>query len=291
MRNVDPVFQAHLNTGATTLATCWRIARADGAVFAFTDHDRALSFGGDTYEPETGADGAALAARTDFSVDNSEIDGLLSSDRLSAEELLSGRFDGAAVDIYRVNWAAPAQRLLLKRGTIGEVKREGARFAAEIRGAAEALGEPRGRLYQRHCDARVGDARCGVDLDAPANKGAGVVASLTDDARFSASGLSAFADGWFDMGRLDWTGGANAGTVSHVKTFAGGAVALWAPPAAAVSAGDAFVVRAGCDKAFATCTAKFANALNFRGFHLMPGDDVAIALPSADGKNDGGRRG
>ncbi|NWG71781.1 MAG: DUF2163 domain-containing protein, partial [Parvularculaceae bacterium] len=168
MRVIDPAFAAHLSSGATTLATCWRIERADGAVFAFTDHDRALSFGGATYEPETGADGAALAARADFSVDNSEIDGLLSSDRLSADELLSGRFDGATVEIYRVNWRDPARRLLLKRAVLGEVRREGARFTAEIRGAAQALDETRGRLYQRHCDARLGDARCGVDLEAPA---------------------------------------------------------------------------------------------------------------------------
>lgn len=291
MRAIDPDFAAHLASGATTLATCWRIERADGAVFAFTDHDRALSFGGATYEPETGADGAALAARADFSVANTEIDGLLSSDRLDAAELQSGRFDGATVEIYRVNWREPAMRLLVRRGTIGEVRREGARFTAEIRGAAEALDETRGRLYQRHCDARLGDARCGVDLDAPAFQGAGAVAAVLDEARFSVSGISAFADRWFDNGRLDWTGGANAGTVSHVKTHAGASLALWAPPGAPVSAGDSFDIRAGCDKTFATCAGKFSNAISFRGFHLMPGDDFAIALPARDGRNDGGKRG
>ena len=78
MRAIDPLFQAHLDSGATTLATCWKISRADGAVFAFTDHDRALVFGGANFEPDTGADGAALAQRADLSVDNSEIAGLLS---------------------------------------------------------------------------------------------------------------------------------------------------------------------------------------------------------------------
>jgi len=291
MRALDPAFEAHLASGATTLATCWRIQRADGAVFAFTDHDRALVMGGETYEPETGAGGAALAARADFSVGNTEIDGLLSSDRLSAAELQSGRFDGAAVEIWRVNWQAPGQRLLLKRGTIGEVRREGARFTAEIRGAAQALDETRGRLYQRHCDARLGDARCGVDLDTPALSAEGVVADVIDEARFSVSGLSSFASGWFDMGALEWTGGANAGTASHVKAFADGSIALYVPPGAPVAPGDALIVRAGCDKTFAACSRKFANALNFRGFHLMPGDDVVLAPPFASGRNDGGKRG
>ncbi|MGE0410359.1 MAG: DUF2163 domain-containing protein, partial [Amphiplicatus sp.] len=226
MRALDPLFAAHLAGGATTLATCWRIERADGEVFGFTDHDRALSFGGESYEPETGAEGSALASSADLAVDNQEIAGALSSARLSAGALASGRFDGAAVEIWRVNWADTDQRLLLKRGVIGEVKREGGRFTAEIRGAAAALDETRGRVYQRLCDARLGDARCGVDLDAPAFKGEGAVQSLVDEARFVATGLEGFADDWFAHGRLDWTTGANAGTQGHVKAQAGGSISL-----------------------------------------------------------------
>ena len=41
--------------------------------------------------------------------------------------------------------------------------------------------------------------------------------------------------------------------------------------------GDTFTVTAGCDKQFATCQAKFANAVNFRGFPHMPGNDFITA--------------
>jgi uncharacterized phage protein (TIGR02218 family) len=290
MRAIDPALQAHLDSGATTLATCWRIARRDGAVFGFTEHDRALSFAGTLYEPETGADGSALASSADLAVDNGEISGVLSSDRLRPAELLSGRFDGAAVEIWRVNWAAPDERLLMKRGVIGEVRREGARFTAEIRGAAQALNQPRGRLYQRLCDANVGDARCGADLDQPSFRANGAVTAAHDDARFEASGLAGFADQWFALGRLDWLSGANAGTSGHVKAQAGGTISLWAPAGLAIAIGDGFELRAGCDKRFETCRAKFANVVNFRGFHLMPGDDVAVSYPLRSELNDGGRR-
>ena len=52
--------------------------------------------------------------------------------------------------------------------------------------------------------------------------------------------------------------------------------------------GDTFTVTAGCDKQFATCQAKFANAVNFRGFPHMPGNDfvTAVARPG-DPANDG----
>jgi len=295
MRAIDPLFEAHLSSGATTLATLWKIARKDGVVVGFTDHDRPLAVDGALYEPNAGADGAAIESAADLSVDNTEIEGALSSDALSAEDLAAGRYDDAEVEIWRVNWAAPAQRLLLKRGVIGEVRREGERFRAEIRGLSHALDRTRGRLYQRFCDAVVGDARCGVDLLTPAMRGEGLVVAVLDDQRFLASGLSSFAAHWFAHGALSWTSGANAGTKGAVKTHdknpAGDALSLWLPTGRAVAVGDAFAVTAGCDKRSETCKAKFGNLVNFRGFHLMPGNDFAVSYPLKSENNDGGKRG
>lgn len=290
MRALDPAFEAHLKSGVTTLATCWRVARADGAVFGFTDHDRPLALAGEIYEPQSGADGAALVETADLAVDNSEISGLLSSARLSVEELASGRFDGAAVEIWRVNWKNTDERVLLKRGVIGEIRREGARFVAEIRGLSHMLDQTTGRAYQRHCDARLGDARCGVALDQPAFRAEGTVTGVIDEGRFAVSGLDGFPDGWFAHGLIEWTAGANAGAASRVKSHVGAGLSLWLPTGAPSAPGDAFVVFAGCDKAFATCRGKFANAVNFRGFHLMPGNDFAASYPRAGAHNDGGRR-
>jgi len=63
MKTLDPFLQAHLDEGTTTLAWCWRIARADGTSFGFTDHDRTLSFDGTEFEPESGLT-ASASART-----------------------------------------------------------------------------------------------------------------------------------------------------------------------------------------------------------------------------------
>lgn len=294
MRALDPALQAHLSSGATTLATCWKLTRRDGAVLGFTDHDRALAFDGAVFAPETGADGTALQSSADMSVDNSEIAGALDADALSADDLAAGRYDGAEVEIWRVNWEDVSQRYLMKRATIGEVVREGSRFRAELRGASAALDRRQGRVYQRLCDATLGDARCGVDASAPAFSGAGVVIAILDDQRFLASGLGAYAAGWFADGALHWTSGANAGTRGSVKAHGrgpdGDALSLWLPTGGAIAVGDAFAVTAGCDKRSETCRAKFSNLVNFRGFHLMPGNDFAVSYPLRTEKNDGGRR-
>ncbi|MHA7870916.1 MAG: DUF2163 domain-containing protein [Hyphococcus sp.] len=290
MRALDPTLKAHLQSGATTLATCWRITRRDGAVLGFTDHDRALFFDGTSFAPETGAAGSAMSSSADLAVDNSDIEGALNADALSGEDLAAGRYDGAGVEVFRVNWAAPEQRVLLKSGVIGEVRRDGAAFRAELRGASHALGQTTGRIYQRLCDVNLGSAECGVDLNDAHFKTSGAVTALRDEHSFIASGFSGFDNSWFAHGLLTWTSGANAGTQAHIKTqTASGAVALWLPAGHAIAVGDAFTATAGCDKRHATCRDKFSNAINFRGFPFMPGNDFAVSYPLRGEKNDGGK--
>ena len=54
--------------------------------------------------------------------------------------------------------------------------------------------------------------------------------------------------------------------------------------------GDTFDISAGCDKRAATCKAKFANFLNFRGAPHMPGNDVLVRHPARETRRDGGAR-
>ena len=54
MKTLPAALQSHLDTGATTLAWCWRVTRRDGVTLGFTDHDRDLTFDGATYEAATG---------------------------------------------------------------------------------------------------------------------------------------------------------------------------------------------------------------------------------------------
>ena len=110
---------------------------------------------------------------------------------------------------------------------------------------------------------------------------------------FVASGLGGFTAGWFERGKLVFTSGANEGAAMEVKAHAlapeGARLELWRRMARPVAEGDTFTVTAGCDKQFATCRAKFANGINFRGFPHMPGNDFVVAR-AGQGPNDGGRR-
>ncbi len=134
MKKIDSGLQAHLEAGATTLCRCWRVERPDGAVLGFTDHDRTLTFDGVDYEPQSGFTGSEIQSSLGLAVDTQEVDGALSSARITNDDLLRGLWDGATVTLYLVNWSTLGERLLLRKATIGEVSRGDLAFTAELRG-------------------------------------------------------------------------------------------------------------------------------------------------------------
>ena len=291
MKALSPALQAHLDDGTTSLSWCWRISRSDGVALGFTDHDRALAFDGTAFEPESGFAASEIRAGSDLAVDAQDATGVLTSDRITETDILDGRWDNAAVELWRVNWADTSQRVLLRRGAVGQIRRGRMAFVAEVRSLAHVLGQTVGRTFQAGCDARLGDARCGIDLENAVYKGMGVVTDLLRDRAFMASGLSGFDAGWFTSGTLTWTSGANAGRVAEVLVHGldGGiaSLTLLEAPILPIAEGDSFIARAGCDKRIATCNAKFANVANFRGFPNIPGQDAVLRYASQNGGHEG----
>jgi uncharacterized phage protein (TIGR02218 family) len=263
----------------------------DGVVFGFTDHDRALAFGGVSYEAESGFAASEIRSGTDLAVDAQEAEGVLTSDTITETDILDGRWDNAKVEVWRVNWSAVSQRVLMRRGAIGQVRLGKLAFVAEVRSLAHLLNQTVGRTFQHACDAELGDARCGVDLDDPGYKGTGSAIAPTGDRSFTASGIASFAAGWFTLGRLTWTSGANGGrtaeVASHTVRSGERHIALLEAPVRPIAPGDDFVVRAGCDKRLETCRDRFANVVNFRGFPHIPGQDTVIRYPNRGDANSG----
>lgn len=283
MRVLPAGLQAHLDSGATSLCWCWRITQRNGLRLGFTDHDRDLAFNGTQFEAATGFTASELRSSAGLSVDDLEVESALISDRLSEQALASGDLDEASVEIFRVNWQDTDQRLLMRKGSLGEVRRTSTSFTAEIRGLAHYLQQPKGRLFQYACDADVGDDRCGIDLASSLYTGTGTVVASTSGSVITASGLSGFASGWFARGVLTMTSGPALARASEVKqhTLSGGIarLELWQPILGPLTPSDTFTVTVGCDRQHSTCRDKFANVARYRGFPHMPGNDFLAAIP------------
>lgn len=290
----NPDLAAHLAGGLTNVCRCWAVTRRDGVTHGFTDHDRDLAFEGFLFRAQTGLTASALQQSTGLAVDNSEVLGALSSDAVTEADIRAGRYDGAEVLAWLVNWQRPEERVLQFRGSIGEITRGAGAFQAEVRGLAEALNQPRGQVYQAPCAAVLGDARCRVDLAAPGYSVEILAEVIEDGRRFLFAELEGFDDRWFERGRLTVLDGAATGLVGVVKndrvSAAGRVIELWETLRAEVAPGDMLRLEAGCDKRVETCRAKFNNLSNYRGFPDIPGEDWLMAVPSNQPVRDGGSR-
>jgi uncharacterized phage protein (TIGR02218 family) len=260
----------------TSIALCWRLERNDGAGIALTSHDQIVTSDGILFEPAPGMKPAAITRSLGLEPDFGEVAGALSSKALHEQDLALGRWDGAAVRLTAVDWKDPAvEPISLLLGQIGSVALDGDGFAADLHGAAAKLEEPVCPATSAECRAHFGDKQCRVDL-AGRTILAGVTAAVGGELTLDSS-----LDDRFVLGRVRYMSGANCGLTSVILAVSGSIVQLRDLPRAPVEGGCRVELREGCDKRFATCVTRFANAVNFRGEPHLPGNDLLTRYPGA----------
>ena len=258
------------------VATFWRIARADGVALGFTTHDRDLWFGGVLHRAAPGMLPSAIRRTSALTGDSAEVQGALTHDALSADDLANGRFDGARIAIGAVDWER-LEHAVLYRGEIGALGEEAGQFTAELRSSKALLeADPIPRTSPT-CRARF----CGPGCTLSATK-------FTHEASVSAIDLEAnsveFAGGppaaSMRDGSLRWIDGPQAGLAMDVVSIDGDALTLDVALDPALAIGTRALLREGCDHTLQTCSQRFANAANFQGEPFVPGNDMLARYPS-----------
>lgn len=291
MRDLHPDLAASLATGCTTLCRCVRLICTDGSVHGFTDHDAPLTVDGTPFEPADGFEASQESAALGPATGEWDLKAALTSDHLSADDLLAGRYDGARVETLLVDWQNPDIFDIQSAGTLAEVTARDGLFQAEVRGPFAAFDRVRGRVFSARCDAELGDARCGVDLEQASYTAQAAVTAVHAPHLLEFADLDSFASGHFDGGTLRLGDAVALRVRTHTVEDGVATITLWHAPPKPFVVGDTLTLTAGCDKSFTTCRSIFNNGVNFRGFPHMPGDDFALSYPSsADGNLDGGSR-
>lgn len=281
MKSITSALAAHLAGDVTTLAMCWKLTRKDSLVLGFTSLDVDLVIDGLTYHAASGVQPSAVASTAGLEVDNLDVAGLLDSSLLTEADLLAGRWDGARIEVFLVNWKAPADgKLVLRTGFLGEATVDSAgRFSAEVRGLSQLLQQPVGSKFSKSCRATCGDARCGVNLAAHTVTG---VVEMAYGNRVIADELHRTEASGFRYGLLTFTSGACSGLAMEVIAYVPGIVSLLAAMPEDIEPGDTYTLSKGCDRSLAMCRDVFNNVPNFRGEPHIPNTGTAMAYPIRD---------
>lgn len=268
-----------------SLVTCWHVTRRDGAEYFFTDHVENLVVDGDTYIASTGMTASAVTTSEDLSVDNLEVGGAISSASFTENDILAGKWDYAAIQIFQVDYNNVANGKIIQRtGTLGQISLGRVAYKTELRGMLQPYAQAFGRLVSPGCDTDLGSARCTKSLVAFTHLG--VVDSSANRYTFVDAALAGFAPGggtlaYFVGGTATFTSGLNNGVIREIRTYvsATGTFTLFESFPFTIAVGDAVTVVAGCDKNLSTCRDKFNNVINFQGFPTVPGRDSLFAGP------------
>jgi len=273
-RAISAALKAHYALGTTTIATCFKATLTNGTVVAATSHDRDIVFDGVTYQSVAAFTPSAIDNSAELNPDTLELEGFLVSPSITEQDILSGRWDYAAIEMFEVNYADLTMgRNLIRKGTLGEIRGGRAKFQVELRGLLQKLSRRIVAVTTKECQADLGDTRCGVTLATFTVTGS--VTTATSQRQFTDT-VRTEANNWFTGGLLTWTGGNNVGLKMEVRrSTSGGVIELHEAMPFTVQVGDTYSVYAGCTKRFAEdCVSKFSNGARFRGFPHMPLSDV-----------------
>lgn len=257
----------------TTLTTCWKATLTNGTVIAATALDINLTVDGLTYQSTAGYTASDNSSSSELNPDNMELVGFLQSPAITDDDIRSGVWDYAKIEIFEVNYLDTTRgKNILRSGTLGEVKAGRSKFTAELRGLQQAYTRNTGRSYKKTCDTTLGSDRCKVNLT-PFTV-TGTVATCTGNRIITDSARTEAAD-YFAAGKITFTSGLNNGLSMEVKGSASGTFALHQPMPFPIAPGDTYSMHAGCMKRFAEdCKGKFNNGINHQGFPHLRGSDV-----------------
>lgn len=211
-----------------------------------------------------------LQSTSDNSVNNADVEGVLSSVGVKREDIIGGRYDFARLHMFI--WDYVNNTLIKKLGTgnWGECTIKDGSYTAEYRSLSQQLQQNIGRTYNPECDEQLGGTRCTVDL-APYTTNGSVI-TKTDNSNITLS--ETYADFVLNYGKLTFTSGLNTGLYMEVKNNVGSDIELYLPMPFDIEVGDTYTVYQGCNKILDTCKDKFSNNINFQGFPYIPGQDA-----------------
>lgn len=296
MKNVTPQLLALLASRQFYYATLFTFTLRGGTVLRYTDGDVDISAGGETFAAG-GQDGVLVNAGDNrvtitwhigLQVDTVTFDVLPRAGTVGGvpwlQALRNGVFDGAEVKIeyaFMPTYGDTSVGTVVAfTGLVAEVTADRARATFEVNSHLELLDKNMPRnLFQPGCTNTLFDSGCAL-LKAAYSVNSAVTTGATINSIRASVNLGSTTAGYYALGVVTFTSGANAGfsrTVKiHTKAGSISTFTLLSPLPAVPAQGDTFTIYPGCDKTKATCQAKFNNLANFRGYPYVPVNETAV---------------
>ncbi|APG63812.1 hypothetical protein LPB140_11065 [Sphingorhabdus lutea] len=263
----------------TSFCYIWQILRHDGIMLAFTSHDRNVAINGIDYHASSGLIPTSIDAALGLENNGPDVDGILSNNAITDADIRAGKWDYAQIKLAIADW--DKKTIIDDEMSIyhmGAIRHDGHHFTAELEGISAALLYPIIPKTSPTCRARLGDAKCGINLNkyrcrAHIEKIEGERIFITPAVQLTPHYLA--------HGSIKFLSGRSCGHKSAIWDNDVNSVKIVDMPYASAQVGDMILLTQGCPKSISACGDRFENAQNFRGEPFLPGNDLLTRYPNA----------
>jgi len=292
MKTASTALAALLNTAEIFRpADLYTFNLVNGTILNFTSHDVNITIGSVTYTPMLLKRGNIKSMRGIETTSTLGIELMAGSEDLIyasvpiLHTLRRGDFDGAILHLDRVynpnEWEYNnppisvdyvMSDLFVGRVDVPEVLRQSAQLDAKSFSDVLNVTPMPGNVLIPSCLNTLYDSVCTVVKATYTTVGSCFGGSSIS---LISANLAALA-GYYDLGVIAFTSGANIGLRRTIKSYVPGVIRLVAPLNYVPAVGDAFTIYPGCDKMATTCTDKFNNISNFKGYPYVPNTEALM---------------
>jgi hypothetical protein len=176
MKEFTVDFKNAIAQSVTTICQCVKILRSDGVKYTLTNFDSDLTIDGELYRSSYAFNPTAYSTALGLQIENMEIEGAVDDLFIDDFDIIKNKFYGAEVWFFSVDYKnIDYGKNKILYGTVGEIEVTDKQFKMEVRGISKRYEDLYTSYYGKMCRARLGDSRCGVNLDVPEYKVIGSV--------------------------------------------------------------------------------------------------------------------
>ena len=277
MKQAGEALTQHLNT-AKSFRSCdlYALRLQSGMAYYWTDTDANVSHGGHIYR----ADGPVItrnktSTHSDVAVDKLSISiSCDKRDQIGGVPIMAvahnGGLDGATMELKRAffdSFGKLIDVIDIFSGSV-EVKQGGGfTISLDVKSVVQQLNtEFPGKRYYPQCPYCVYSTECGVDIKTYRKK----VKVTTVSGVNTVSVDTAFEDGYYNAGGIEWINGPLAGQATQIMSSRAGTIIYMSPSNTQATVGNEAYIYPGCDKTPDTCRKKFNNFARNRATPYVP---------------------
>lgn len=262
-----------ISSAEITVAELYEFTLTDATVLRFTTFEFDIEFEGNVY---TAAPIDRTVTDKDSDLSMAEITVTVPRDDayITTEQLFNRYLDGSVLKITWIDRADHTAKRIHIVGKAGEVSYNVSAvqiaYKNEFNDFKKTIPV---RRYTEGCNHSMYDVQCtllkaNTEVTGSAQSGSGT-SLIIDPTRTE-------GDGYFDLGYIEFTSGANNGSQRAVSIYEVGEINLMTPLLNTVGIGDTYKMYPHCKKTYESCKDDFSNEINYGGFQDIPRPEEAM---------------